>query len=675
MKKDTLLKEVTVTYRKPLLTQAIDRTIVNVDAMISASTSNALEVLGKTPGVTVDQQSVISLNGRGGVQVLINNRPTYLSAQDLAAYLRSLPGSSIDKIELIDNPTARYDASGSAIINLQLKKSSVLGINGQFSTGYSQGNYPKSNHGLNLTYYTPRLRWYNNLGYNSETTLSRDRSERIYLDETMEPINVQQMENSTRFVRKTYGIQSGLDYTLNAKTTIGFLARYNNGNTHDRINFQLDKLPTEFKQDQTRQNLALNMNFLSKLKPDGREWSGELNYMHYQSKKNQEMNDFHLHLPTTMQVVTLNTDYSYPLGNKIKLETGFKSSYVKSTNRYDYTPIDTQQPGVGEKASYPFNFQEAIQAAYLSGQKKWNRFGVQLGLRAEYTHNVGDGKDAENFRNSYLKLFPSLHLSYQLDSTGHNTLIFMANRRINRPNYYSMNPYILYADRYNYNQGNPLLQPQTMQRYEIKYMHKQWFQTALAYSNFSDVIFPVARVEDTVIIRRDENVARGQMVILNTTVSLPVTKWWNLQNTVRVLHAWLEGKKDHPTINAGATMVRIELRNDFNFSKTWQGEFGGYYASRDFNVQAMTKSMFQLYGSVQKKILKSRGNLRLSVEDIFRSWVYRNRSFGLDQVLINQRLYSDSQRIGIAFTYSFGKTGLPKKSRSLEQAGDERNRL
>lgn len=682
MKKDTLLKEVIVTHRKPLLTQAIDRTIVNVDAMISAATSNALEVLGKTPGVTVDQNSSISLNGRSGVQVLINNRPTYLSAQDLAAYLRSLPGSSIDKIELIDNPPARYDASGSAIINLQLKRSSVLGINGQFSSGYSQGNYPKSNQGLNLTYYTPRLRWYNNLGFNSETTFSRDRSERTYLDETMHPISVQLLENKTIFKRKTYGIQSGLDYTLNAKTTLGILARYNYGTNKDRINFRLDKTPSTFNQQQERRNVALNMNFLTKLNPNGREWSGEFNFMQYQSKQDQEMNDFNLHVPSTMQVLTFNTDYSHPLGKKAKIEAGYKSSFVNSTNRYDYTPIEPRQPGIGEKETYPFKFQEAIQAAYISGQQKWKRFGIQLGLRAEHTSNKGAGLavtggsgETEKFRNDYLKLFPSLHLSYQLDSAGHNTLVLMANRRIHRPNYQLMNPYILYADRYNYNQGNPLLKAQTMERYEIKYMRKQWLQSAIAYSSFNGVIFPVARVQDSVVIRRSENVARGQMVIMNNLITQRINKWWNLQTAVRFLHAWLEGKEGHPSIDAGATMLRIDLRNDFNFSKTWQGEFGGYYASRDINVQSYTKSIFQCYGSIQKKILNSKGSIRLTVEDIFRSWVYRNRSFGLDQLQINQQLFADTQRFGLAFTYSFGKKSLPKKSRNLEQANEEQNRL
>ncbi len=682
MKKDTLLKEVIVTHRKPLLTHAIDRTIVNVDAMISAATSNALEVLGKTPGVTVDQNSVLSLNGRSGVQVLINGRPTYLSAPDLAAYLRSLPGSSIDKIELIENPPARYDASGSALINLQLKRSSIMGINGQLSSGYSQGNYPRSNQGLNLTYYTPRLRWYNNLGYNTETSFTRDRSERTYQNEDLQPEIVQLLENKTIFKRKTYGIQSGVDYTLNAKTTLGMLARYNYGTNNDRIDFQLDKIPATFRQQQQRRNLALNMNILTKLDAAGRELSGEFNYMLYNSKQDQEMNDFNLYLPTNMKVLTFNTDYIHPLGKKAKLEAGYKASYVRSTNRYDYTPVNTSQPGWGEKESFPFDFEETIQAGYISGQQKWKRLGVQLGLRAEYTNNNGFGKstsggvgEVERFRMDYLKLFPTLNLSYQLDSAGHNNLVLMANRRINRPNYYLMNPYILYADRYNYNQGNPFLQPQIMDRYEIKFMRKQWLQTAFAYSRFKGVIFPVARVQDSVVIRRNENVALGQMFILNNQVTQRINKWWNLQTSIRVLYAWLEGKDGHPTIDAGALMMRINLRNDFNFSETWQAEFGGSYNSRDINVQSFTKSIFECYGSIQKKILKSKGSIRLSVEDIFRSWVYRNRSFGLEQLAIDQRLYADSQRFGLAFTWSFGKKSIPKKSRNLEQAGEERNRL
>ncbi len=682
MKKDTLLKEVIVTHRKPLLTHSIDRTIVNVDAMISAATSNALEVLGKTPGVTVDNQGTISLNGQSGVLVLINNRPTYLSAQDLAGYLRSLPGSSIDKIELIDSPPARYDASGNAVINLQLKRSSVLGINGQVSTGYTQGIYARTNHGLNLTYYTPRLRWYNNLGLNTETGYSKDHSLRQYLDDTETPVEIQLMKNSTRSNRTNYSLQSGLDYTLNARTTLGAGVRYSGGGNKDRIHFMLEKQASVFHQDQDRGQLGLNLNFLTKLNNAGREWSGELNYVNNSTTHGQEMIDFDLHIPATMKVLTFNTDYVHPLGKKARFEAGFKLGFVESTNQYEYLNRMGSQPGTPEKQLFPFDFKEAIQAAYISGQKKWNRIGIQAGLRAEYTANNGEGQTVtgnvgtlKSFKNDYLSLFPSIHISYQLDSAGNNTLVLFANRRINRPNYQLMNPFILYADRYNYNEGNPQLQPQYMKRYEIRYMRKHWLQVLLSYSDFSDVIFPVAQVQDTVVIRRSENVARGQMVILTTNINRPLTKWWNTNTQIQWLHAWLEGKAGHPGIDAAATILRADWRNDFNFSKTWQAELGGYYTSKNINVQSYTKSIFRMYAGVQKKVLQSRGSIRLSVEDIFRSWVYRNTSFGLDKLIIQQRLYGDTQRFGLAFTYSFGKKGLPKKSRNLEQAGEERNRL
>jgi hypothetical protein len=672
LKKDTLLKEVIVIARKPLLTHAVDRTIVHVEAMISASTSNALEMLGKTPGLTVDNRGVISLNGRSDIQVLINGRPTYLSAEDLAGYLRSLPGSSLDKIELIDNPPARYDASGNGVINLQLKRSTLMGISGQLSTGFSQGNYPKSNHGLNFTYYTPRLRWYNNLGFNTETTNNRNYSMRTYYDDQDQPIDVQIHQNSNRSLRSNKSIQSGIDYRLSSKTTIGLLFNYSDGQNKDQINFRLNKMATQYLQQNNRTNKGLSAHFLHKLRRPGTEWSGEFNYLNYHSNQDQEMNDFNLNVPARLKIWTANTDLVYPVNKTLKLETGYKTSRVSSNNGYHYTPVISGS----EVQHYPFLFNESIQAFYLSGQKRWARVALQLGLRAEHTSTKGTGKVlSDDFQSNYFQAFPTLHLSYKLDSNGHNNLVLMANRRINRPNYHSMNPYILYLDRYNYNEGNPQLQPQYMHRLELKFQRKQWLQTSVAYTHFRDVIFPVNRVQDSLLITRVENIDKGQMFIWSTTVSLPIRKGWHMQTTTRLLHAWLTGQGEHHTIRQGATLFRLEWRNDIQLGKTWQAELGAYFVSKDFNAQMISQPFGWLYGSVQKKILKNKGSIRLSFDDMLRTNVFRAESFGLPQTTIRQNQFRDSQRIGLAFTYSFGKKGLPKKSRSLEQAGDERSRL
>ncbi|MEJ7558297.1 MAG: hypothetical protein WKF66_08325 [Pedobacter sp.] len=172
--KDIKLNEVTIKGKKPLIQMEIDKTIVNVGSMISSSSSNTMEVLEKTPGVIIDANGVISLNGRAGVMVLIDGRQTYMSASDLTNYLKSLPGSSLDKIELIDNPSSKYDAAGNGIINIKLKKDRTAGVIGNLATAYSQGQLGRSNHSLNLNYNRKKLNVFSNLGYSRDKGFSLD---------------------------------------------------------------------------------------------------------------------------------------------------------------------------------------------------------------------------------------------------------------------------------------------------------------------------------------------------------------------------------------------------------------------------------------------------------------------------------------------------------------------
>lgn len=402
MKKDTLLKEVIVTHKKSLITNTVDRTIVNVDAMISAATSNALEVLGKTPGVTVDNQGAIQLNGRGGVQILINGRPTYLSATDLAAYLRSIPGGGIDKIELMDNPPARYEASGNGVINIQLKRSNALGFSGQLSSGYNQGIYPRANQSANLTYYTPRLRWYNNFGMNLEKDVLRDIATRTYFDNQKLPIDTLALRNRNQAQRKNFNVQTGVDYTLSQKTTIGLMLNTSGGRNDELVKFSRDGLPSQLTGKYERSGWGANLNFLTKIDSRGTEWSGEVNHFSYKNRQRQQLRDFNLDVPIKMDVWSFNTDYVRPLGKTAKLETGYRVSYVKTDNEYRFEPISFA-PGYDEAINFPFYFQETIQGAYVNGQKKWNRFSAQLGLRAEHTANKGIVEDVHNnFKRDYL---------------------------------------------------------------------------------------------------------------------------------------------------------------------------------------------------------------------------------------------------------------------------------
>ncbi|RZM23692.1 MAG: hypothetical protein EOO88_25340 [Pedobacter sp.] len=381
-------------------------------------------------------------------------------------------------------------------------------------------------------------------------------------------------------------------------------------------------------------------------------------------------------LPNYMTVYTVKSDYVHPLLNKGKLEAGLKWSMVENDYRNDaYRILDNQQM-IDNTRSNHFRYTEGFAAAYVSGQKTWKQLGVQLGLRAEHTYGRGtqSGNAAvagSSFDKQYTQLFPSLFINYKLDTVSANTLNISITRRINRPNYQYLNPFVLVRDQYSQSTGNPDIGPQHQFRYELKWQHKRLLRMAFSYNDFRNVIFQTTNVVNGIFITRPENVQRGYMFILHTGLSLDPAKWWNMNTEVSTVRLGLDGTAYGEQLNPKIYAVRINMINQFQFGKGWSGEFGGYYASRDLNGQTVTAGMIRANAGIQKKIWKDKGSIRLNMEDIFHSWKYENRSVSLRQAYYSQTSESDTQRIGLSFSYNFGNELFARKSRNRGNALDE----
>lgn len=218
---DQRLKEVVINAHKPLIEQKTDRTIINVDAMLSAAGSNALEVLAKSPGVIVNSNDDISLNGKSNVLVLIDDRATYMTAQSLAAYLRSLPAGMLHKLELISNPPAKYEANGNAVINIVLKKNLAGGFNGTVNLGYNQGVYARSNEALNINYRTGRFNIFSSSSYSLDQNFNTQAFNRYYYHSDGSPDKKIFQNSFSRYRSDGWNIRTGMDYFVSAKTTLG----------------------------------------------------------------------------------------------------------------------------------------------------------------------------------------------------------------------------------------------------------------------------------------------------------------------------------------------------------------------------------------------------------------------------------------------------------------------
>ncbi|WP_298357091.1 outer membrane beta-barrel protein [Runella sp.] len=698
--KNIELKEVVVKAKRPLIEQDIDKTIVNVESMISSATSNTLEVLEKTPGVTVGSNGEISLNGRSGILVLIDCRATYMSGPDLAAYLKSLPGGLLDKIELMDNPSAKYDAAGNGIINIRLKKNRVGGFTGNSSMGSSQGVYGRHNGSLNMNYNHKKLNVFANLGANKEKNYNNDVFDRLFYDTRGQQTSNVLLLNDNISDNKSLNAILELDFAATPKTTYGLMLNLNGGTRNAIIDYQSNNYNTNRLLDaigngntvlnDKRTNFGTNLNLQHKFNKPGQEMMVDMNYLNYQSNGNQrvqnfrylpegalaEQDEFLYLVPGTINIYTAKADYVHPLKKKTSWEAGVKSSVIDNDNISNYFNVKGTVQTIDNGKSNHFKYHENINAAYFNTRKEWKRVGIQLGLRAETTQARGNQLGNEvvqgsTFTKNYTKVFPSLFINYKLDSLNKNSLNLSFTRRINRPDYQSLNPFVFFRDQYSYTAGNPLLFPQYQNRIELKFQHKQWLQMGLSYNRFTNVIFQTTEAIDTIFITRPNNVASGFMLLLNTTLSASPTKWWNLIYTIRLSHMGLNGMSYTEKLNPRAYVARFEVYNQFRLNKGWSADLSGYYASSDLNGQAYTDMMYRVGGAVQKKIWKDKASLRISVDDVFHSWIRHNRSVSIKQAQFFQTNESDTQRIGVAFTYRFGKDTFARKRRHNDNAADD----
>ncbi|MFD1820188.1 Outer membrane receptor proteins, mostly Fe transport [Pseudarcicella hirudinis] len=696
---NTGLQEVVVRVKRPLIEQEPDKTIVNVESMISSATSNTLEVLEKTPGISIGSNGEISLNGRGAVLVLIDGRPTYMSGQDLAAYLKSLPGGLLDKIELMDNPPARYDASGNAIINIRLKKNRTGGLTGNISSGYSQGRYARNNEVINLNYNHKKLNIFGNIGYNLEKNYTTETYFRRFYQENNELSSKVTLLNNQLYQNGGQSVYLGLDYAATPNTTYGFLFNLNKNSKDGRLDYFSKSSTTDNRPDvigtgntigmDKRTNLGINLNFLHKFKNQGKELSADINYLNYQSKGNQTLqnfvyqpegtltgnNEFLYLLPSTINIFTVKADYVHSLKNNAKWEAGFKSSLVNNDNISDYYLVAETGLISDNSRSNHFKYDENINAAYFNTQKSWKRLSAQFGLRIENTRATGQQLGNEmvqssSFNKDYTQLFPGAFISYKLDTLNKNTLTLGITRRIGRPNYQQLNPFLFFIDKYSYSSGNPLLNPQYQYRFEIKYQHKQFLRMGLSYNKFSDLIFQTMQTVNDIFINSPNNLGFGYMLLLSNNLSFSPAKWWYVNTDIMLSRMGLDGTSYSATLNPSAWVARINVINQFRFEKGWSAEFGGYYASIDLNGQAFTEPRYRLNATIQKKIWKEKGSIRLGIDDMFHSWIQKNSSVGLKQADFLLTNENDTQRIGLAFTYRFGKETFARKRRHNNNASD-----
>ncbi|MBN8687865.1 MAG: TonB-dependent receptor [Chitinophagales bacterium] len=696
---------ITVTSRKPLIEQKIDRTIVNVEAAVSNVGTSALEVLEKSPGISVDKDGNISLKGKQGVQVYIDGRPSYLSGNDLANYLRGLSSSQLEQIEIMTNPPAKYEAAGnSGIINIKTKKSRQFGYNGSLSSTWNQGHYARFNESLNFNYRKNKVNVFSTLGYNKRRNFQRLDIQRKFLEATTKEVKshydqASQMHDDG----ETFNGKIGIDYSPTKRTTLGAVVNgFFNPNTFgngsnvmiaDPYNVLLSRTVARSSNDKEWKNFSTNLNFRHVFDTTGKELTADADYLTYRSSNTQELINAYYdalgmptvkadtllgNLPQDIHIYSAKMDYVHPLKKGAKFEAGFKTSFVNTDNNavYDSLNYGVLVRDVGR--SNHFIYKENVNAAYVNYSRPLSKkMTAQFGLRLENTNAKGNQvTTGDVFSRHYTQLFPTAFLQYT--ATDKHTFGLNYGRRIERPDYADLNPFIMFLDKYTFEQGNPNLQPQFAHNVELSHTYKGFLTTTLNYTKTTDMINDILEQDpdknETVI--RKQNIANQRQYGLALNAGGQLTKWWSGN-----VYANLFNNKFSGVLNGDYTVIsantgQFNVSNQFKMNKTWSAELSGFYMTGGVDGVFRIKGFGMMNMGVSKQLFKGKGSLRLNIRDVLYSQKIKGtiRYSNIDAAFQQRR---DSRQLGLGFTWRFskGKMNGNGPKRKTGGASEEQNRV
>lgn len=704
------LSEVTVVSAKPFIEQKLDRTVVNVEASPSNAGATALEALEKSPGVSVDNDGNISLKGKQGVIIMMDGKPTFLSPADLANVLRNLPAAALDQIEIMTNPSAKYDAAGnSGVINIKTKKSKTAGSNGTITAGNTSSLFTRNGKtemvwkptlSVNYNYKKNKTNLFGNFVYNyREGRGMLDITSRYY-ENDKQLDSISKVNTYFRFRNNNYTLKLGMDYTPNKKNSFGvvvtgFLFAGRPTPQTSTIFSTLDgkvfsRLNSKTLNELSWNNISTNFNYKHNFDTTGTELTIDLDYSHYKNVSDQLLStgffdvDYNQtadsmflkgHLPSGIDIYSLKSDFVRPFKSGIKLEAGIKSSYVESDNLVDYLRKMGGNWAPDARNNH-FIYTENINAAYLNASKELKKWNVQTGLRMENTNTKGvQTSDNSTVKRSYVSLFPSAFVSYTVNDK--NMFTVSASRRLQRPNYQDLNPFTFFLDSLSYRQGNPYLTPQFSYNYELKHTYNNKLSTTLNYTTTTDVISQIIKRKkgsnnELVGFLTIDNIAKFTNAGIAVSSPVKFAKWWNANLYGNVYRNHYVGtyistenaQSKVVDLDLAFTSFMININNSFTVGKGWTAELSGFYNYKNVQQLSLNYPMGQMnIGFAKNNLLKGKASLRINARDPFNWQQYKGLTkYGNIDIDIRNRW--DNRQYGVNFTYRFGKQQGQSRRRS-----------
>lgn len=695
------LKEVAVVAKKPLVEVRPGKTVINPQASITADGKNVLEILAQSPGVRVDNNDNISISGRQSALVLVDGKATNMTGADLTALLKSMPGSNVDRMELITGGSAKYDAAAGGVINIVLKKGKNIGTNGTINLSAGYGKYYKSIAGFTFNHRSKAVNVFGAYNVNANKTFKNFTNDRnISTDGVLSSYNLL-YHSVQESVNHNYRL--GADFSLSANHTLGVqVFGFVNNNTFTKSNTlsianqgRLDSvIRVNSDVDRDLRNINYNINYSGKLGKAGKALSASFTYSPYTRHSDEYINNSFFNAagnmyrnntllqnlsPSSRYNYTGLLDYVHPLTGHTKLEAGFKHSHTRSTNNLVFGPQVNGAYIIDPDFSNNFLYTEDVNAGYVNYNATFGKVDLIAGLRAEQTKS--DGLSAGNTAaastitsRNYLNLFPNLLINYRKNDK--NEFAFTFTSGILRPDYESLNPFLYYVDPYNYQTGNPYLKPEYTNSFRFTHTYNQSIATSL-YANFvTDANFTFYQQNDTtrVNLTTARNVGKVQVYGININAPVTVAKWWSALFDVDASYQHYKAYPENGSLNKGTGDLVVSINQNFTISDRIAAELSSRYETPTFYGVRQFKSNYYINAGVSTQVFGKRGKLSLNVSDIFNT--NRDRAYVAINNLDLRIISKPETRIArLSFSYRFGKTTVKGAAKHNTGNEDEQSRM
>lgn len=683
---------VTIEAKKKVIEIRGNKVLFNVAQSPIASGKTLYDAIKQMPGV-FEQNNALAYQGKK-IAIYIDGRQNYLSGEELKTYLQSQPANTVDQIEILANPSAKYDAQGGSVMNIKSIVNKNYGTNGSLVLGSGLGKHLQNNEGINQNYRTNGVNVYGSYNHSYIKKYNNTFSDRVQAVD----LNVISDEKSTR-ATDGHSVKAGIDWDLNKKNTIGFLLKgtlmninreWKNSTLLDYAGNRADSTSYVNTKGTGKYTIpSFNVFYKSILDTSKRALTFNLDYFKYdKSSQNNYTTTFfdaqqteyeqalllRDNSPTVNQVYAFAADYVNPLKNG-SVEAGIKTYFTKTNNNTLWETNANQEWIYDATRSNHFIYKELISAAYLNYNGTFKKVTVTGGLRYELTNTKGELKTGDTTTNrNYSNLFPAVNIAYNANEN--NAFGVSYRKSIQRFGFDVVNPFILYKNQYAYYQGNPNIRPEISHNFDISYTYKSSLSFKLNYTKANDALAPVYfNGADNVLISSQDNLSNSSTFYFSNDYYTSIKGVWDisLSNMVGFIkfNQLVDGKN---ILNNSNWVYQATMSNSFNMGKGWSSEVFVMYLSPFSQGIYKTKSLFELDLGVSKSILKKKANIRFSVDDIFNTY---NQRYTVDYQGVNAyyNQKSESRFFNLSFSYKFGSSSVKSSKTRKINADEIRSRM